>query len=80
MTYCKSFIVNKVELDAKGARVTIEPPNADNCSSRTDWSYMVQAKKQGIIKSTNKIARSIRPGTHGNRHTVWRSRYFGESK
>jgi hypothetical protein len=37
---------------------------------------MRRAARDGIITATDKVVRSERPGTHGNRHTVWTSRYF----
>jgi hypothetical protein len=41
---------------------------------------MIRAGKAGILKSTGRVMRSKRPGKHGNRHSIWASRYFVEPK
>ena len=37
---------------------------------------MVRAKQKGILRSTGRTKRSKRPVTHGNRHSIWESRYY----
>jgi hypothetical protein len=41
---------------------------------------MIRAGRAGILKSTGRVTRSKRPTKHGNRHSVWASKYFVEAK
>jgi len=38
---------------------------------------MSRARKDRIISPTDRVVRSKREGTHGNRHSVWISNYYG---
>jgi hypothetical protein len=41
---------------------------------------MIRASKSGILKSTGRVTRSKRDGTHGNRHSIWHSTYYEGAK
>lgn len=51
-----------------------------NCPSTHDLSAlgpaMQRARRDKVLRPTDRVIRSRRPGKHGNRHNVWASNYF----
>lgn len=50
------------------------PPSTHNLSAI--GAAMRRAATMGVIKRTDRVVRSERPGKHGNRHNVWLSNCY----
>jgi len=50
------------------------PPGTHNMSAI--GPAMRRAREMGILLSTDRVVRSLRPDKHGNRHNVWISKYY----
>ena len=50
------------------------PPGTHNLAAI--GPAMSRAASMGILKATERVKRSERPGKHGNRQNVWFSRYY----
>jgi hypothetical protein len=52
-----------------------DPPSTHNLAAM--GPAMKRAAKMGVISPTDRTLRSRREIKHGNRHSVWKSNYFG---